>query len=285
MFETIRKRERSLHGEEFFLEMAFVHDRPLDQRGHFIEQRLRHQNLVCAGLGQQLGANRFLARLRIGHHAAFAFQRLRVLVGVGDCDRLAMRQEAVAQRVAAGFKTQQRQWQHLFAEQGQQRVHRTHELHGVAAWPLVAHHFRDRQLADGVRQHLLQGAGKRAAWRGVGVEEALGLAVLRALKVSHGQVGEAQCGQLLGQRRGRVAFLVQGDSDRQHFFADGLVGRSAAHVGDRYREAARAGVSRGDAAGFEEVARLQAVLDAGRKSRAQFDQRLRWQFFSLQFDE
>jgi hypothetical protein len=169
--------------------------------------------------------------------------------------------------------------------QRQQRVHRAHELHGGAVGALVAHQLSGSAAwrpslpapAAGLRPGRCRG--------GVGVEEALGLAVLGAFEVADLQVGEAQRGQLLGQRRARLAFLVQGDRDRQHFFADRLVGRGGAHVRDRDGQAARGGVGGDDAVGFQEVARLQAIGDAVGKGGAQFDERFRRQFFGLQFDE
>jgi hypothetical protein len=127
--------------------------------------------------------------------------------------------------------------------------------------------------------------GQRAARCGIGVEEALGLAVLGAFEVVDGEVGKAQCGQLLGQRCARLAFLVEGDRDRQHFFADAFIGRSGAHLGNRDGQAARGGVGRDDAALVQEAACFQAVGDAGGKGGAQFDERFRGQFFGLQFDE
>ena len=284
MLETIRKRETQLavgvgqrevflvglhgqdqaflrHGQELFLELAFVDHRPFDQRGHFVQQRFRHQHLVGAGLGQQFGADFLLALLDAGQHLAFGRQRGGVAVGVGDGDRALARrgQEAVAFAGVGGGQAQQRQWQHGGAVQRDQAVRRTHELHGGAVGTLIAHHFRNRQLGDRFFQRGLQARLQCAAGRGVGVEEAFSLAVLRAFQVGHGQLGEAQRGQFLGQRRRAVAGRVQRHRHRQHFFADRLVRRDSAHLGDRDGQAARRGVRGGDAVGFQEVARFQAV--------------------------
>ena len=273
------------HRQEFVLEAAFVDHRPFDQRGHFVQQRFRHQDLVAARFFQQLLADAFLARFGGREHLAFAFQHLRVLVGVRHGNLAAMRQEAVAHGVAAGFQPQQVQRQHLFAVQGEQQVDRAHELHGGAVRALVAHDLRDRQLGHGLLQDVLQGAGQRAAGCGVGIEEGFGLAVLGAFEVRDLQIREAEGGQLLGQRRGRVAVLVQRDRNRQHLLADRFIRRGVAHVGDGDGQAARSGVGGGDAVAFQEVARLQAVGDAVRERGAELDERFRRQFFGLDFDE
>jgi hypothetical protein len=82
-----------------------------------------------------------------------------------------------------------------------------------------------------------------------------------------------------------LAFGVERHGDRQHFFAHRFVGRGGAHVRDRHGQAARRGVGGGDAVGVEEVARLEAIGDAGGEGGAQFGQRFRRQFFGQQFDE
>jgi hypothetical protein len=273
------------HRQEDFLEAALVHHRPFDQGGHFIQQRFRHQDLVGAGLGQQLAADRFLALFRAGDDLALVLQHGGVVVGMRDVEGFAVRQEAVAEGAAAAGQAEQRQRHDGVAVQGQQRVDRAHELHGLAVRALVAHHFRDRQLGDRFGQHRLQAVGELAARRGVAVEEALGLAVLGAFEIVDLQVREAQRGQLLAKGRARLAVLVEGHRHRQHFFADRLVRRSRAHVRDRHRQAARRGIGGNDAVGVEEVAGLQAIRDAVRKSGAQFDEGLRRQFFGLQFNE
>ena len=273
------------YGQEHVFELAFVDDGPFDQRRHFIQQRFRHQHLVAAGLGQQLGADRFLAFLGIGDDLAEDLEQFVVGVRMADIEGVAVRQEAVAERAAAGGEAQQRQRHDGLAVQRQQRVHGAHELHGRAVRALVAHHLRDRQLGHRLFQHRLQALGEHAARRRVGVEEAVGLAVLGAFQVADLQVGEAEGGQLLGQRRGRVAVLVEGDGHRQDLLADRLVGRRGAHVGDGDGQAARRGVGGDDAVGGQEITGLQAVRDAAGESGAQFHECLRRQFFGLQFDE
>ena len=273
------------HGQEFLLEVAFIHDRPFDQGRHFVEQRFGHQHLVGAGLVQQLGADALLAFLVAGDDAGVEDQRRRIVFRVRDGDRFAIGEETVAQGGAAGGEAQQGQGQDIDAVQGDQAVGRAHELHGGAVRALIAHQFWNRQLGAGLAQSGLRAGGKLAARRRVGVEEAFGLAVGGAFQLGHRQVGEAQRGQFLGQRRRAVAVRVQRHGDGQDFFADRFVGRDFAHVGDGDGQAARRGVAGGDAVGFEEVARFQAVDDAGREGGAQFGQRFRRQFFGQQFDE
>ena len=204
---------------------------------------------------------------------------------MADIEGVAVRQEAVAERAAAGLEAQQGQRHDGLAVQRQQRVHGAHELHSGAVRTLVAHHLRDRQLGDRLFQHRLQAFGEVDARRGVRVEEAFRLAVLGAFEVADFEVGEAEGGQLLGQRRGRVAVLVEGDGHRQDLLADGLVGRRGAHVRDRHGQAARRGVGGDDAVGIEEITGFQAVRDAVGESGAQFHEGLRRQLFGLQFDE
>ena len=265
--------------------MAFIHDRPFDQGGHFIEQRFGHQHLVGTGLVQQLGADALLAFLVAGDDAGVEDQRGRIVFRVRDGNRRAVGEEAVAQGGAAGRQAQQGQWQDIDAVQGDQAVGRAHELHGGAVRALIAHQFWNRQLGGRFRQCRLRAAGELAARRRVGVEEAFGLAVDGAFQVRYRQVGEAQRGQFLGQRRRAVAVRVQRHGDGQDFFADRFVGRDFAHVGDGDGQAARRGVAGGDAVGFEEVARFEAIDDAGGEGGAQFGQRFRRQFFGQQFDE
>ncbi|MNS88943.1 hypothetical protein D3C72_1229370 [compost metagenome] len=127
------------HGQEFFLEVAFIHDRPFDQGRHFIEQRFGHQDLVGTGLVQQLGADALLAFFVAGDDAGVEDQRWRVVFRVRDGDRFAVGQEAVAQGAAAGREAQQGQGQDIDAVQGDQAVGRAHELHGGAVRALIAH--------------------------------------------------------------------------------------------------------------------------------------------------
>ena len=98
----------------------------------------------------------------------------------------------------------------------------------------------------------------------------------------HGVLGEEVHARLeiaLG-----IAFLVERDRYWQHFFADSFVRRGGAHLGDRYSKTTRRGIGSGDGIGFDEVARLQAVVDAGGKRFAQLRKGFRRKFFGEQFD-
>ncbi len=105
MFDTIRKRERSLPfasvSAKYFwlvcivrirhscgtcrnssLEVALIHDRPFDQRVHFVEQRFGHHHAIVAGERLQLRADRFLAVVEARDDMRLRAQRVGVVVGV-----------------------------------------------------------------------------------------------------------------------------------------------------------------------------------------------------------
>ena len=171
------------HVEELRLELADQHVGALDQRGHFVEQRvvldrLRRRRRPSprprpAGARSRRGASSKLAMT-----APSCRQRGGVAVGVAKRHLGSARLEAVAVRAAAGLQAQRLDRHHVAAVQRHQRHARAHELHvAPAVGQLVGHDLGNRQLGDGFVQRLLQALGQRRALGGAVVEQRLGLAV------------------------------------------------------------------------------------------------------------
>ena len=83
------------HGEEFRIERAGVDGGPFDQRGHFVEQRVGHDDRRAFGCRLRAGARSRRAVARIGQHLALRLERGCIGVGGFDGDVVA-RQEAMA---------------------------------------------------------------------------------------------------------------------------------------------------------------------------------------------
>lgn len=171
MFETIRKRERSLPAasvsakyfwfvcvredqaflrdlQEFVLEAAGVDHRPFDQRRHFVKQRFRHHDLVALGLREQMRADGFLAVGKACDHMTLVTQRFRVRIGVLDLHE-AFGQEAMAERGVVRVDAERGDRYDLFAVQCGEALRRTHKLDIGAVRTLIRHDFRNGQLRNG----------------------------------------------------------------------------------------------------------------------------------------
>ena len=98
------------HGEELGVEAAQQHVGPLDQGGHFVEQRRivdRRQAFPCCGM-LQLAQDLGVAVGKTGGHRALAFELLRVMVGVLQRHRFHQGLEPVAVRGASGRQPEHR---------------------------------------------------------------------------------------------------------------------------------------------------------------------------------
>ena len=94
------------HVEELRLELAQQHVGPLDQRSHFIEQRVVVDRLELELIGRVLQLTHDLGTpMRESRdHRALLLQLLNVVIGMLHTDRLDTGFEAVAERVTARFK-------------------------------------------------------------------------------------------------------------------------------------------------------------------------------------
>ena len=171
------------------------------------------------------------------------------------------------------------------AVQGDEALHRTHELHVGAVGPLVGHDLRNRQLGERFIERRLQAVGERRARRRVAQEERFGLAVLGAFEFAQGKVGKAERGEFLGERRGGLAVLVERDRNRQHLLAHLSFRRDLAHVLDEHGEAARRREFFEARLAVDQIACGETLHDAFRKRGPEARERFRRQFFGEQFDE
>ena len=188
--------------------------------------------MIVARRVKQLRANRIAAIRETGKHLAFGGEGRGVSVGMRD-DDVAVRQEAMSQRLVARGEPNRRGRHDGVAMQRDQAVHRAHELHRLAVRTLVAHDLRDRQFAERLVERPLQRVAQLGARRRVGVEKGLGLAIHCALQAGDRQVGKAHGGELLRQRRRRIAVGVEGDGDRQYL--GNAVGERVAQTRQRLR--------------------------------------------------
>ena len=108
------------HFEECRLELAQQHVGPLDQRRHFVEQRLVLDRSRVTGLGgnlRELARNVRAPVFEAGDDGAIARERRGVAVGIGDAHRIDRGLEAVAVRRVAGLQSQHFDRHHLQAVQ------------------------------------------------------------------------------------------------------------------------------------------------------------------------
>ena len=255
----------------------------LDQRGDLVEQVgvVVELGLLASRLGEQLALDVGAALGEVRHHLAFGEQRGLVGVGGGDVD-LAAAHEAVAAGGTAGVEVQHPARHHLGAVQHHQLVHRAHEG-GVAIAP--AHHLGNGQRLHRVVHHPREHLGEPGAGHGGGVEQRLGLAVQATFEARDRTGGNALGLHLLQQRRGRLAFGVEGDRDRHQLLGDLLRRGLGRNPGHHDGDAARAGKPAEGAVGGGEAARLEAVGNLGGEGFAQARQRLGRQFLGEQFYE
>ncbi len=167
------------HGEKLAVEAGLQHDRPLDERGHLVEQRLRHERMrVDCGrrLAQQVDDAR-AAPLERCDDLAFAFQ----LFGVGICrmhDDLALRQKAMPERLGATDQAEHLHRKRRMSMQRDQTMRWPRKLHrGHAVGQLIAHDLGDRQLLNGLVQCRLQCDQQRLPRRDAIQEHGLCLAI------------------------------------------------------------------------------------------------------------
>ena len=173
------------HAEEFRLELADQHVRPLDQGRHLVQQGIVVDRLQAflGRRGGQLAHDLGAARGEAGDHRAFVGQLLRIAVGVAQRHLGLRGLEAVAQGHPAGLQAQGGDRHHIGAMQRHQAVRRTHEVHavparvGAALFQLVGHHLGNGQPGQCRVQRLLQALGQRGAGHGAVQEQGLGLAV------------------------------------------------------------------------------------------------------------
>ena len=189
---------------------------------------------------------------------------------------------------APGFQPE-RGYGHDFATvQREQSMRRAHELLVVVvlAGAGVAHHLRDRQLGDGFVERGLQRARERPPVGDVRVEERFGFAVMLAQQSSSDRVRKLPRLELAEEGRGRLAFGVERDADRQQFLLERLVWRHRSHAGDRDCQPSRRRERRDDGIGSEEVLVAQDRQIAPRQMpRLSRFQRLRRQLLGEQLDE
>ena len=106
------------HGQECRVEGAGVHDGPLHQRRHFVEQRIGHDRRGVAGSALELNDDLRAARGEGRHDPAFGLQRGCIADGALDGD-VAMRKKAMPGSHAAGVERERSHLQGLLAVQRQ----------------------------------------------------------------------------------------------------------------------------------------------------------------------
>ena len=154
------------HVQKLFFKRADQHIGPLDQRRHFVQQRIvvnRHHAAAdfCRRFGQ-LAGDFGLAVGKAGDDRAVDFQRGGVAVGVGKHHRIDGGFKTVAVREVASAQAQHLDRHHRAAVQRDQTMRRAHKVHAGPAgqfavgFQLVAHDFRDRQLGNRFFQRFLQ---------------------------------------------------------------------------------------------------------------------------------
>ncbi len=284
------------HLQVLRLEARGVHGRPLDQRGDFIEQRVgcHHGCAKRFGRAGELRLDAAPSLLEGRDHPAFLDHLARIGVGRAD-HQFAPAHEAMAERLGARRQAEHADRDHLVAMHGHQPMGRTDELHGrVAVGQLVAHHLRDRQAGQRLVQCRLQGGVQRPAGRHAVQEDRLGLAValdLQCVRAFDGaerdprQVAAPHRFEFLHESLRPVARRIARNRERHQLLAEWLVGRTRGHLRDVHRQPARRAVGGDAAVGGEELAAVQARLDAGRERLRQRLERLRRQFLGLQFDQ
>ena len=287
------------HIEELFFKLADEHIGALDQRGHFVEQRVVFNGaraVACLGGGSgQLAGDFGLARGKAGNHGAVALQHFGVLVGVRHHHRAHQGFKTVALRGATGAQAQRLDGHHGRAVQRDQAVRGAHKVNAAPAGQLavglqlVAHHLGDGQLGNGLVQGFLQAGVQRGAGDQAVVEQRLGLAIGCTLERGHsgsgvGQVG-AQCLQFFQQGGRGLALGIQAHAHGHEFLLNRLVlglDRHMAHMG---RQPARRGVGGDGSVGRGQALRPELVSQHRGEGIAQLLERLGGQLFHKQFDE
>ncbi len=167
------------HREERRIERAFVHGRRFDERRHFVEQRIRHDDGRARRGAAQAGDDRRAALGERGDDLAFGAQRL--LVGVRRRDRGCRRGSGSDARPSArsAARPSAAHRDDVRAVEREQPVRRPDELDVVvvAAGARIAHHLRDRQLADRLVERVLQAADERLTLGEAPQVDVVGLAV------------------------------------------------------------------------------------------------------------
>ena len=121
-------------------------NRPLDERGHFVEELCIEQRPAAerVGFGGCKRAHLFAALREIGHHVAALAQQAHVACGCREPDGR-RGEETVALRLVAGARFEQGRGDDFLAVKHHQPVHRAHEFCGACA---PAHAFGDRQAIE-----------------------------------------------------------------------------------------------------------------------------------------
>ena len=214
------------HVQKLGFELAQQDVGPLDQRGHFVEQRrvIDRREALFGRRGLKLARDLAVAGLKTGHHCPLRFKLVRVVIGVLQHHRVDRGLEPVASRLAARLQAERAHRHHVGTVQRHQTVRRADELNrGPAVGELVLHDLRDGQVGKGLVQRLLQTVGQRGAGDHAVEEQRLGLAVHLALEVGHGRCVGAHAGELFQQRGRGIARSRQAHANGHQLVRHGLV--------------------------------------------------------------
>ena len=289
LVELHRQDEALLrHREELLLEAAQQHIGTLDERRHFLEQRVvvDRSEALFLRLLLQLARDLLLARGKRRDHGAVLFELLRVGVGRANVDARRLALEAMAHGRATRDEPKRANGHDLAAVQRHESVRWPHELDaGPAVLILVGHHLGDRQLLQRLVDRLLQRRREFRARDLLVEEQRLGLAVDRAHEARHHARVGAECSELLLQHRRRLAVRVETDRNRHELLPHHLVGAARSDLGHVRREAARRRERRSNGVGGAEPLCLQAVKEHGAERLSELLQGLRRQFLDEQFYE
>ena len=233
-------------------------------------------------LAQDLGAAGRKAR----DHGTLVVELALVVIGVLQHQGIHARLEAVAVRLPPRLQAESAHGHHLGAVQRDEAVSGPDEVDAAPAiGELVLHHLRDRQRGERGIERRLQAAGERRSGLHRVEEERFGLAIAPALQRRHGGGVRAERGELLEQRRRRLAVGAEADRRRHQLVRHRLVGGPRDDAGQVQRQPARRRERRHDGSLVGQALRPQARGQAGSEGLAELVQRLRRQLFDEQFDE
>ena len=269
--------------EECPIEGSRVDGGPFDQRRHFVEQRVGHDDRGAAGGFREPRDDPRASLGEARNHLALGAQRLVVCVRGADLD-VGAALEAMAVGQVSGSEAERVYRDDRLTMQRQKLVSGPHEANGGSIGALVAHHLRNRQFRDRLVERVLQRRDERASLRDVGIEQRLDLAVGLAQQRRRIDVRQLFRLELAQQRGRRPALGVEGHADRQQLFLERLVRSDCPHVGHRHREPSRRCERRDHGFGGEEIAAGEAIGDAPRECLAERLQRLRRQLLGQELD-
>ena len=167
---------------------------------------------------------------------------------------------------------------------GPHKAHRAPAGQGAFRFQLIAHHLRNRQLSNRLRERFLQAFSQSRALGRAFIKQRLSLTIHHALQACHCARHSARIHtkrlQLFRKRRRCSASSIQAHSHRHQLLRDRLICSLCAHITHMRSQTARRSKARKPRFDCGQALRFELIKQDGRKCITQLPQSLRRQFFN-----